>query len=134
MVARRAIGVVAVAIFAAFCVGGWFLLDVARSDNRGHAAGWYGYEVRGDQLTVLYQGDTCEEERSLEVEESPTGIVVTVRVETHFQIPFLVACSSDGEALTARLEAPVGNRPVYDGSCLAAGGSSAVCREQKLAG
>jgi hypothetical protein len=134
MVAGHAIGVVAVAVFAAFCVGGWFLLDVARSDDGGHAAGWYGYEVRDDQLTVLYQGDTCEDERSLEVEESSTRIVVTVRVERDFQIPFLVACAGDGETLTARLDAPAGDRPVYDGACLATGGSSAVCREQKLAG
>ena len=132
--ARRAIGVVAVAVFAAFCVGGWLLLDVASSDERGHAAGWYGYEVRDDALTVLYQGDTCEDVRSLEVEESATGIVVTVRVENRFRIPFLTGCMSDGEALTTRLEAPVGDRPVYDGACLAAGGSGAVCREQKLAG
>ena len=131
MSVQRAIGIAAaVALLAATAIAGWLLLDVSR-DEQGDAASWFGYQIDGTQLVVHYIGDTCEVERWLEVEETSTRVIVTVHVRDGFSIPFFSGCATDGAELSVQLDAPVVNRAVYDGACLAAGGSTHRCRERE---
>lgn len=122
-------GVAAVAAFGAMAVGGVWLLESSAPSGAGSPASWDGYQIRGDRLTVHYLGDTCEEDRSAEVEETPTRVVVTVRIHGSRGIPFITGCVEDGERLTVQLDEPLGERPVYDGACLDSGGTEQQCRE-----
>jgi hypothetical protein len=113
----RALAGVAVLVFVAFCVGGWtFLRSVL--DGDGTPVTWTHYQAQGQTLIVSYEGDTCEENRSIEVRESNDEVVVTVRIDDTRGIPFITGCVEDGESLRVELDASLGDRSVIDGACL----------------
>ena len=114
---RRALATLAGLLFAGFCLGGWLFLR-SLYDADGAAASWSYFEVTGRTVTVTYQGDTCESERSIEVHVTSDAVVLTVRVEGRPGMPFISGCVEDAETFTVELDAPVGDRLVLDGACM----------------
>jgi hypothetical protein len=113
----RALGALAVLVFAGFCLGGWLFLRSAFGGD-GAAVTWSYFEAEGRTLTVTYEGDTCEDERSIDVRETSDEVVLTLHVEGGSGIPFITGCVEDGETFRVELGAPVGDRLVMDGACI----------------
>lgn len=89
------------------------------------SAQWESYVLRGRTLIVEAPGDSCAEVAEVSVDESEERVVVTLRVETDEG-----SCADSAAPLRGRvqLEARLGDRPVYDGACLAEEDAARRCR------
>lgn len=87
---------------------------VGWSLSRSEPTPWGEVEVDGTELVVRYVGGECDRGATLEVEETPDEVVVTVLVSG-----WSLSCSDAGvpRELTGRLESPLGERVVVDGAC-----------------
>ncbi|MGH1564415.1 hypothetical protein [Mumia sp. DW29H23] len=111
MVGRRVlIGVLAVAVVL---VG---LATMAWS-TAGEPVWWTRADIteHGTEIRVRYTGSECDQQRSVDVDESSAEVVLTVTTRA-----LTSGCSDVGVARTAvaRLEAPLGERALFDGTCL----------------
>lgn len=81
----------------------------------GESSPWDRAEVSGDGLVVRlhYVGSECEQFRSVDVDETPSAVVLTITTRS-----FATSCSDVGVpyVATVRLEAPAGDRRLIDGS------------------
>lgn len=103
-----AVGVTAAVVVATMVLLVWWVLA------RSQPTPWAELETEGNELVVHYIGGECDRSASLEVEESPEEVVVTVRV-----VGWALSCSDVGVPRTLRttLDAPVGERTLVDGAC-----------------
>lgn len=112
MVRRRrslvALVVTGLVVLSTIVVLVWWVL--AHSE----ATPWGEVEVKGTDLVVHYIGGECDRSASLEVEETASEVVVTVRV-----VGWALSCSEVGvpRQLRGSLESPLGERDLVDGAC-----------------
>ena len=71
--------------------------------------------VDGDVVHLRYIGSLCQDDSSVDVEETGEKVVLTVRVVVR-----ATSCPDVGVPyeIDARLEAPLGDRELVDGACL----------------
>lgn len=100
-----AVGVLTLALVGALA---WWVL--VRTEPRP----WGTVDVEGDVVRVHYVGGECDRGERLEVEETATEVVLTVRLRA-----WEMSCSDVGvpRTLSATLDSPVGEREVVDGAC-----------------
>ncbi len=82
-------------------------------DDEGVAVPWRDPVVDGTTVTVTFDRSPCASTGETTVDESDTEVVVTVR-----EVPRPTLCSSPGDVAeeTIELDAPLGDRPLVDGS------------------
>ncbi|QWC86089.1 hypothetical protein KLP28_05035 [Nocardioidaceae bacterium] len=93
------------------------LAGVAAMFLRGEALRWNKpatLSADGTLLTLVATGGACADRTTVDVDEGPDRVVVTVR-----QLSLAGACSDVGVPVqvVAELEAPLGQRELVDGYC-----------------
>lgn len=70
--------------------------------------------ISGARLKVTYTGSECEDQRTVDVDESDTSVKITITSRSYAS-----ACSDVGfvHAVTVTLDEPLGDRQLLDGSC-----------------
>ena len=120
---RAVLGVLAgVLAVGGLVVGGLLLLRSGAEGSSGHA--WDDYSAHKARLVVHYQGSPCQDPQDNDVVETAERVEVTVWVDHH-----VGQCADSQVSYDVRvdLDDPLGNRPVYDGACLADGGTDQEC-------
>jgi hypothetical protein len=107
--------------------GGLLLLTSGDQASTGHA--WDDYSVRKGRIVVHYDGTPCERPRDSDVAETSERVEVTVWSE---HPPGNCVDSLVFYDVRVDLDAPLGDRPVYDGACLADGGTDQECLRQPM--
>lgn len=125
-----AAGVLVVA--AGVAVG--LVLLLGERDAGTEVAEWADYEVTGDGIVVRVPRGSCQRVEDVEVVEERARVEVTTRLEAD---SWSLTMCNDAQVLDevpVALESRLGRRPVFDGGCLAEGGSDRDCRRKEWDG
>lgn len=123
-VRTAAVLLVGVGVLIGATVTAWHLLT--REPERGTTVGttWDYYEPSGKVVTIHALIGGCDDVDDVLVEEDEASVTITMVVDSGGLFCGMVATDV---ATRVRLERPLGDRAVYDGSCVARGHPAAEC-------
>lgn len=134
-----ALGVAAAVVVVAGIVTGWLLLrDSDDSDGAGDRGAdpvpvpsappgdpvaWTEYAIVGAHVQVTYEGSACQESNGAVATEHDDRVVITAYAKVKPGMCVLTVARYD---VAIDLDAPLGDRPLYDGTCLEQGRARGV--------
>lgn len=100
---------VPVAVLIVVALGFWYWDAIGKQEE------WTAATTTGERsLSVRYLGGSCEDQRSVDVDETDESVTITITTRT-----FARGCDDVGNPrrVTVTLDQPLGNRKLLDGAC-----------------